>query len=171
MPILRLRKAVEAVAVGDRVTLLATDRGAPPDVRAWCQQTENQFLGVEEADGHYRIHVRKLVPDVKERGPLFAREMSNEDLARRLSAGDRLQILDVREEDEFRAGHVPGAIHIPLLDLSERLAALDPALTTAVICRSGRRSGYACRILQDNGFADVWNVVPGMSAWQGPLER
>lgn len=83
-------------------------------------------------------------------------------------------ILDVREVDEWAAGHAPGAIHIPLGDLPARLAELAGlgAGSTAVTCRGGGRSSRAVAWLTEQGY-DVANLAGGMKAWQAagkPME-
>jgi rhodanese-related sulfurtransferase len=79
---------------------------------------------------------------------------------------DDAVILDVREQDEWEAGHAPSAVHIPLGELPSRLGDLpDPdAGTLAVVCRSGGRSARAVAWLAQQGF-DVANVDGGMRAW------
>jgi rhodanese-related sulfurtransferase len=76
-------------------------------------------------------------------------------------------ILDVREPDEWAAGHAPGAIHIPLGDLPARLAELSDAGPgpVAVTCRGGGRSSRAVAWLTQQGY-DVANLDGGMKAWQ-----
>lgn len=76
-------------------------------------------------------------------------------------------LLDVREPDEWAAGHAPGAIHIPLGDLPARLAELpEPdAGALAVTCRGGGRSSRAVAWLLQQGF-EVANLDGGMQAWQ-----
>ena len=86
---------------------------------------------------------------------------------------DDAVIVDVREADEWAAGHAPNAVHIPLSDLPARLDELpDSDDTIPVVCRSGGRSGRAVAWLAQQGF-DVANVEGGMRAWQSagkPLE-
>jgi rhodanese-related sulfurtransferase len=81
---------------------------------------------------------------------------------------DDAVILDVREQDEWDAGHAPAAVHIPLGDLPSRLGELPDtdAGTLAVVCRSGGRSARAVAWLAQQGF-DVANVDGGMRAWDG----
>ena len=80
---------------------------------------------------------------------------------------DDAVILDVREQDEWDAGHAPGAVHIPLGDLPSRLGDLpDDENTLAVVCRSGGRSSRAVAWLSQQGF-DVANLDGGMRAWHG----
>ncbi len=74
-------------------------------------------------------------------------------------------LLDVRTPGEFAAGHVPGAINIPVHLLSTRLEELgDKTKPIVVYCQSGKRSGRAKTLLLENGFAKVHNMGP-MSAW------
>lgn len=77
-------------------------------------------------------------------------------------------ILDVRELDEFAAGHIPNAKHLPLSLLMEKVQDLAIEPTYAVICHSGARSNMACQILASQGY-QVINVLGGMSAWKGEI--
>jgi len=87
--------------------------------------------------------------------------------ATRLYNDDAL-VLDVREDKEFAAGHIPKAKHIPLGQLAGRLNELDkfknkPVLVT---CRSGHRSARACGMLKKAGFETVYNHAGGIIAWE-----
>jgi rhodanese-related sulfurtransferase len=82
------------------------------------------------------------------------------------SNGDCPVVVDVREPWEYRQGHVPGAVLIPLGQLSARLGELDPARPVAVICASGNRSQSAAALLGQKGFKTVYNVAGGTGAWQ-----
>ncbi|HEX6055119.1 MAG TPA: rhodanese-like domain-containing protein [Intrasporangium sp.] len=86
---------------------------------------------------------------------------------------DEAVIVDVREPNEWAAGHAPNAIHIPLGELPSRLDELpDTDDTVGIVCRSGGRSSRAVAWLTQQGF-DVANVEGGMRAWQSagkPLE-
>ncbi|MFC8303484.1 rhodanese-like domain-containing protein [Specibacter sp. NPDC057265] len=73
-------------------------------------------------------------------------------------------ILDVREDYEWEAGHVDGAVHIPLDQLPARLEELDPDTDLHVICRTGGRSFRATTWLNENGYS-AFNVIGGMGAW------
>jgi len=74
-------------------------------------------------------------------------------------------ILDVRNQDEWDAGHVPGATLIPLPQLASRLAELPQDQEIVVICRSGNRSATARDILLDAGFSSVTSVAGGFNDW------
>lgn len=73
-------------------------------------------------------------------------------------------ILDVREDDEFDAGHIEGAQHIPLGDLPARYDEVPLDEDVYVICRTGGRSRKAAAWLNQNGF-DAINVDGGMGSW------
>ena len=73
-------------------------------------------------------------------------------------------LLDVREIDEWQAGHAPDAVHIPLGELGGRVAEVPRDRDVYVICRSGARSGQAVRAFNGAGFAAM-NVAGGMQAW------
>ncbi len=76
-----------------------------------------------------------------------------------------LQVLDVRDPNEWQEGHIKDAIHIPYYDIEQHLQALNPAQPMAVVCGSGQRSTIACSLLQRHGFAQLFNVDGGMEAW------
>lgn len=80
---------------------------------------------------------------------------------------DDAVVIDVREQNEWDAGHAPGAIHIPLGELPARLGELpeaDERNPLPIICRSGNRSGRAVQWLNQQGF-DTANVEGGMKQW------
>ncbi|OGU19741.1 MAG: hypothetical protein A2580_01335 [Hydrogenophilales bacterium RIFOXYD1_FULL_62_11] len=87
--------------------------------------------------------------------------------ATRLYNDDAL-VLDVREDKEFAAGHIPKAKHIPLGQLSKRINELDKfkAKPVLVTCRSGQRSARACGMLKKAGFETVYNQAGGIIAWE-----
>jgi rhodanese-related sulfurtransferase len=74
------------------------------------------------------------------------------------------RILDVREDYEWEAGHIDGAVHIPLDELPGRVGELDPDEDLHVICRAGGRSQRAAEWLEGNGYTAI-NVSGGMGAW------
>lgn len=77
---------------------------------------------------------------------------------------DQPQLIDVREPQEFRGGHIPGANNIPL----SRVENYTPRGKVYVICQTGLRSKKAAKILMKNGV-DVVNVRGGMMAWKGSV--
>ncbi|HEU0013198.1 MAG TPA: rhodanese-like domain-containing protein, partial [Longimicrobium sp.] len=75
-------------------------------------------------------------------------------------------VVDVRAESEWEAGHVPGAVHIPLGALDERLADVPRDRPLVLHCQGGARSAMAAALLQARGFRDVSNLAGGFRAWQ-----
>ena len=84
-----------------------------------------------------------------------------EDVSKRRS---ELHLLDVREQDEWDAGHIEGSQHIPLGDLGERLGEVPTEGIVVAVCRSGVRSDRAARGLRQSGFA-AENLDGGVIAW------
>jgi rhodanese-related sulfurtransferase len=79
------------------------------------------------------------------------------------------RIVDVRERDEWDAGHIEGAVHVPLAEVPQRLdelTAQDDGEPLVVVCRSGGRSARAVAWLVRNGV-DATNLDGGMGAWAG----
>jgi rhodanese-related sulfurtransferase len=73
-------------------------------------------------------------------------------------------VIDVRQPFEWTRGHIPGATHIPLAQLSKRLDEIPRDATIVTVCASGHRSALAARTLTRHGH-DVLNLRGGMSAW------
>jgi len=89
-------------------------------------------------------------------------EIDIAEFADRLAEGVR--VIDVREPDEYEAGHVPGAEPIPLGTVADHLDRFVADGTTYVICKSGGRSMRACELASSQGY-DVVNVTGGTGAW------
>ena len=82
-----------------------------------------------------------------------------------LLAQGAVRVLDVREDSEFKSGHLRGAIHIPVKRLPDRVARLKHDKPYAVICQSGSRSRSATAFLVDQGFEGAVSVRGGTGAW------
>jgi rhodanese-related sulfurtransferase len=83
-------------------------------------------------------------------------------------------ILDVREQSEYDAGHIPGVTLIPLNDVPNRLNEIPKDKPVIVTCRSGNRSGQATDFLRQQGYTNVHNMTGGINAWQQagyPVEK
>lgn len=83
----------------------------------------------------------------------------------KVAGKDGLQVVDVRSPEEWSGGHLPGAIHIPLAQLPDRLGELDATSPVVVHCRGGGRSSIATSFLKSHGVADVSNLAGGFDAW------
>lgn len=91
------------------------------------------------------------------------------ELQEKLSRGERLEIIDVREHEEVAQGMIPGAKHIPMNEIPVRIDELDKEKEHIFICRSGRRSENVCHYLHDQGYKVV-NMIGGMLDWEGETE-
>ena len=74
-------------------------------------------------------------------------------------------LLDVREPDEWSAGHAPDAHHLPMMEIPARIAEIPNDGDVVVVCRSGGRSGQVVSYLIGNGWDNVRNLDGGMQAW------
>lgn len=102
---------------------------------------------------------KQFLTPVESMDPAEARET----LARR---GGAFTLLDVRQPEEYASEHLPGATLIPLPELSNRLAELDPGRPTIVYCAIGGRSRIAAQMLAGKGWENVFNLSGGIKAWQ-----
>jgi rhodanese-related sulfurtransferase len=74
-------------------------------------------------------------------------------------------LLDVREPDEWAAGHAPDAHHLPMMEVPARMAEVPADTEVVVVCRSGGRSGQVVSYLMGNGWENVRNLDGGMQSW------
>lgn len=82
-------------------------------------------------------------------------------------------IIDVRTEDEFESGKIPGALNIDIYKgqgFIYEVEELDKAKNFYVYCAAGVRSANACGVMQQLGFENVFNLVGGFSNWEGPTD-
>jgi molybdopterin/thiamine biosynthesis adenylyltransferase/rhodanese-related sulfurtransferase len=106
---------------------------------------------------------RELLQQVRE-------EITEVDAARTrelIDAGDFL-LIDVREQDEWDEGHIPGALHIPRGNLESRIerAAPEHSQTVVLYCAAGNRSAFATRALEELGYTDVASLAGGFTDWK-----
>jgi glyoxylase-like metal-dependent hydrolase (beta-lactamase superfamily II)/rhodanese-related sulfurtransferase len=120
-------------------------------------------VGLEKVSGYLRDGVLAW----HEAGlPLATIEqISVEELQHRIEEKSVETIIDVRRAPEWDAGHIEGAVHLPLNHLTESALSLNRDAKTAVLCAGGYRSSIACSLLQQLGFRNISNVVGGMTAW------
>jgi molybdopterin/thiamine biosynthesis adenylyltransferase/rhodanese-related sulfurtransferase len=96
------------------------------------------------------------------------RELAPEQLSERLQAGHDFTLLDVREADEWRQGHVPGAVFVPrgLLELKVEELVPDRNREVILYCAGAERSVFAVRSLQEMGYANVSSMAGGFDVWK-----
>lgn len=171
MPIIKAKKAIENLKPGQVLELQATDKGSLADIQAWANASGHQYIGSQQEDKVLKHFIRKANPDEVKEDVSYPHTIQNDKLQKLIAAKQDVVILDVREPVEYAFGHIPNAINIPLGELNHRLNELNREDEVYVICRTGNRSDYACRILSEHGFINVKNVLPGMHQWEGPIEK
>jgi sulfur dioxygenase len=152
------------IAVGDFIGYMANlrlahpkllDVAVPANLRCGRPEGERQSLGPSADPGW--AHLRYSFAGVWEIDPHGVEELAVP-----------VQLLDVREEDEFTGplGHIEGAVLIPLGQLAARVDELQRDRPIVAVCRAGSRSAQATAILQQAGFSEVANLNGGMLRWR-----
>jgi hydroxyacylglutathione hydrolase len=93
-------------------------------------------------------------------------QVTAEELRRRLDRGETTTVLDVRTAREWSAGHLEGAVHVPVGDVAALAGAFRSREAVATICEGGQRSLLAASLLARAGLTNVVNVVGGMNAYR-----
>ena len=108
---------------------------------------------------NYRELLQQVRSEISEIDATHARD--------RIESGEPV-IVDVREQDEWDEGHIPGAVHIPRGHLESRIERLAPdtARPVVVYCSAGNRSAFAARTLMDLGYEDVVSLAGGFTDWK-----
>lgn len=96
------------------------------------------------------------------------RTISIDELKRRIDAGDKFALVDVREKDEVRLGYIPGAIHVPrgFLEMQIEGKLPDRSAEVIVYCAGGTRSAFAAKTLAELGYTKVLSANPGFVRWK-----
>jgi rhodanese-related sulfurtransferase len=95
-------------------------------------------------------------------GMTEGKEVSRDEAQKLIDEG--AQMIDVRAEHEWAAGRIPGATHLPLAELSERVAEVDPERPVVIYCRGGTRSTMAAAALAEAGY-DAAKLSEGIVGW------
>jgi len=105
-----------------------------------------------------------LISEVRKR----TRQVSLEELKRRLEAGEKVTLLDVREKDEWRGGYIPGSVSLPrgFLEIQAEQKLPDKNARIVAYCAGGTRSALAAATLQDLGYVNVETANPGFVRWK-----
>jgi rhodanese-related sulfurtransferase len=121
---------------------------------------------------HHSPRFLQICEDAKKR----VRECSVEEIRKRMHDATALTLIDVREESEFAAGHLPGAVHLGKgvieRDIESRFP--DPETELVLYCGGGYRSALAADSLQKMGYQNVHSLAGGWSRWTAagyPTER
>ncbi|HLA96460.1 MAG TPA: rhodanese-like domain-containing protein [Pyrinomonadaceae bacterium] len=98
-------------------------------------------------------------------------EISATDLKKKMDEGD-VQLIDVRQPDEFAFAKIEGAKLIPLGDILKRMDELDPAKETILQCKMGGRSAKAIELLRSAGYTgELKNLKGGITAWSNEVDE
>jgi hydroxyacylglutathione hydrolase len=146
---------------------------------AWLAdpQQEVVFIGRDDADGRHAVDLAAAVGITRvagylhggmtawreEKRPVEAtRRLTIEELHERWEADrESVQVLDVREQAEWEAGHIPGSVHAPYHDIRGVPKGIDASRPIAVVCASGQRAAVGASLLQRHGAGEVIHVVEG----------
>lgn len=110
-------------------------------------------------------------PRPKEATPVSLPEITPTELKRRLDAGEKITVLDVREPHEQKIATITGtSTSIPMGEIPARMQELNENDEIVVYCRSGNRSARVVEFLQDSGFEHVWNLKGGIRAWSDEID-
>ena len=104
--------------------------------------------------------------------PHFA-NIDSESYRDNFQPGDHI-LVDVREDFEWVQGHLPGAIHIPLNQIPDRLDEIPTDMPVVMVCASGNRSYRSSQFLIHNGYMEVYNLSDGTHGWMAkglPVEK
>jgi glyoxylase-like metal-dependent hydrolase (beta-lactamase superfamily II)/rhodanese-related sulfurtransferase len=108
-------------------------------------------------------------PPIEKTYDLGSLQITVTDLKKRMDAGEKMTLVDVRDEDEFGTANLNGKL-IPLRDLPKRYTELDPEQEIVVHCHTGGRSQRAVEFLYEKGFRNVRNLIGGIDAWSRTID-
>jgi len=122
------------------------------------------------------IFICALLVQLSANSSVYAADISQQQLLKRLGTDTAPLLLDVRRPDEFAAGHIPKAINIPHTELDKRVDELRTNMNNEVVvyCEGGRRAAIAEGILKQAGFTKIMHLEGDMKAWRQhglPQER
>ena len=155
---MNIRKLIVALLA----ILILAGCSAPASAPAAAQPAAAQPAAQPAAPEAKTIDVASLPRDVDVQTTAALREQPD------------VMILDVREQDEWDAGHIPGAVFMPMGQVPDRLSEIPKDKTVIVQCRSGNRSSQVTDFLAQQGFTNVHNMAGGLNAWQSaglPVEQ
>ncbi len=99
-------------------------------------------------------------------------DLTQEEWSEQLENDENAVILDVRTLDEVEEGYIPGAINIDIYmgqKFLNELEKLDKSKNFYVYCRTGNRSGQACTLMENMGFINAYNLMGGITEWEGEI--
>jgi rhodanese-related sulfurtransferase len=102
--------------------------------------------------------------DIRSSGPTITQDQLSDEIG----GGKKILLLDVRSDEEYRTGHIPGAKNVPFNEVGDwlRNQSLPPKTDIVVYCETGSRSGTVQQLLIDKGFTSVRHLEGDMKAWR-----
>ena len=100
-------------------------------------------------------------------------DLIQEEWKGKIEQDDNAVILDVRTDDEWFDGKIPGAVHLDIYkpqEFMDGLEKLDKSKSYYVYCKAGGRSYQACSIMGQLGFPHTYNLVGGITQWEGAID-
>lgn len=170
MILVQLKEALDRLKEGEIIEVITDSSPRYPLIlKGWTEETNDVY--VKSLDDNQIIHhyIQKAGHDVRKEPVPFPGIVTNDELKTLLISQENIQIMDVREEIEFMLGHIPSAVNVPLSNFTENVIRFKKDDTYYVICRTGNRSDYACKYMKKLGFKNVYNVMPGLVQWDGPM--
>jgi adenylyltransferase/sulfurtransferase len=114
----------------------------------------------------YKVYLSNYLKEI-----LMIEEISATDLKRRMDAGEDIQLIDVRQPEEWAFAKIEGAKLIPLGEILNRMGEIDETRETVIHCKAGMRSANAVQALQRAGFkGDLKNLKGGITAWSNEVD-
>lgn len=168
MPIIQTKQRLETMDPGEILEIHSTDPGTKVDLIAWASSNQEEYLGTVEKENHSIHFIKKTLKEQvdDERGQVLSLDSLTSEIERLNGI-----LIDVREQEEYANGHIPGARSIPLGTCKKEAESLNKDEPLFLICQSGNRSGMAQKIFEELGFTTVVNVVPGMGQWTGHMKQ
>jgi rhodanese-related sulfurtransferase len=161
--------SARAKAYGMEQELEDTRRDARRRVTDALEEVESSLKNVRELLAQVSEGAM-LSPDQIRHGQLY-RDLSPEE-GKQMVMDSAPRIVDVRTPQETAMGIIPGALLIPIEQLEDRIAELpSDGRDTLIYCAAGGRSAAACEFLSQQGYSSLHNLVGGMGAWSGPIEK
>jgi phage shock protein E len=126
--------------------------------------------------GPLRAEDAKAAPASPSAAAAVKKNVSPDEAEKLLKENPSIVVLDVRTDDEFKSGHIPGAKNLDILspDFAKQLAALDKSKTYLVHCAAGHRSARACAAMDEQKFTAIYHLNEGFKAWEKagkPIEK
>jgi sulfur-carrier protein adenylyltransferase/sulfurtransferase len=111
------------------------------------------------------------IHDMRRRIEQAMQEITATELKQKLDEGRDIQIIDVREPNEYAIARIPNSTHIPLGQVLNRMSEIDPSRETVVHCKMGGRSAKAIEALTRAGFqGSLTNLKGGITAWSNDVD-